>query len=122
MSKFKVGDRVRFKRSGINSCGQVPGFEDVVVSLDKNGDAVVSSDPASVADVGWSESVIEVIPPSPADPTTLTRRDRFAMVALTEMIAYCRRADGTFDVGVVAGRCYQLADAMEAARNKEGGE
>ena len=117
MSKFKVGDRVRFKRSGINSCGQVPGFEDVVVSLDKNGDAVVSSDPASVADVGWSESVIEVIPPSPADPTTLTRRDRFAMAALQVLYVL-----GSTDYDFLASSAYQLADAMEAARNKDGGE
>lgn len=51
------------------------------------------------------------------DPTTLTRRDRFAMAALQVLYVL-----GSTDYDFLASSAYELADAMELARNKEGGE
>lgn len=62
----------------------------------------------------------EIVSPA-ADPTTLTRRDRFAMAALTGLCANC---DSTvmfsWSPEDVADYANQIADFMEAARNKEG--
>lgn len=57
------------------------------------------------------------------DPTTLTRRDRFAMAALTGLCANCD-STGMFSWTPegVADYASQIADLMEAARDKEGGE
>lgn len=51
------------------------------------------------------------------DPTTITRRDRFAIAALQVLYVL-----GSTDYDFLASSAYELADAMEAARNKEGGE
>lgn len=53
------------------------------------------------------------------DPTTLTRRDRFAMAALTGFLAF-PECEGSYEY--IAEQVYRIADAMEAARNKEGAE
>lgn len=119
MSKFKVGDRVQFREKFLS---YPEGHISTVVSFDWAGDPEITKPDGSIDNFFERDLADMVVILRDPDPTTLTRRDRFAMSALTEMIAYCRRADGTFDVGVVAGRCYQLADAMELARNKEGGE
>ena len=50
---------------------------------------------------------------------TLTRRDRFAMAALTGLLA---NNDASGIPLAFAVMSYDLADAMELARNKEGGE
>lgn len=48
---------------------------------------------------------------------TLTRRDHFAIAALTGM-----KVGSEWDASYYARRSYEIADAMEAARNKEGAE
>lgn len=52
------------------------------------------------------------------DPTTLTRRDRFAMAALTGLLA---NNDASGIPLAFAVMSYDIADAMETARNNEGG-
>lgn len=55
-------------------------------------------------------------------PATLTRRDKFAMAALTGLCGNCDSA-GMFSWTPegVADFANRIADLMEAARNKEGG-
>lgn len=48
-----------------------------------------------------------------------TRRDRFAMAALTGLLAF-PECEGSYEY--IAEQVYRIADAMEAARNKEGAE
>lgn len=62
-----------------------------------------------------------------ADPTALTRRDHFAMAALTGLLSDNSLQPGDGDtyeefVEATALSAYDYADAMEAARNKEGAE
>lgn len=51
------------------------------------------------------------------DKNTLTRRDHFAVAALTGFVT-----QGSHDYQSMAQNSYRLADAMEAERNKEGAE
>lgn len=59
MSKFKVGDRVRFIDRGYNDLQEV-GMEAVVVKLDEDGDAIVDTDVVGES-CGWNYEVLEVI-------------------------------------------------------------
>ena len=56
------------------------------------------------------------------DPTTLTRRDRFAMSAMCGLIAQSNGTALSSTPAIGADFAYRMADAMELARNKEGGE
>lgn len=127
MSKFKVGDLV------IMIGGDGPS-DVLVATLDRLipysepyvGEwraTCINGDPAV-----FREDQIALIerPPRP-DPTALTRRDHFAMAALTGVM-------GSGDLSLktmltdeesrrrVSDFSYKIADAMEAARNKEGAE
>ena len=116
MSKFKVGDRVRTTDSMY--CG-------VVTHFCQSGLPVMDTDADQVR--GWPEGQLVLVDHSGDDPTTLTRRDHFAMAALTGLLAYSSH-EGTgschnnSDVMGAAVAAYDYADAMEAARNKEGAE
>lgn len=131
MSKFKVGDRVRFIRDGIGE-RQGVGREDIVVAIDHRGNAVVSSDPDTCSSIGWSSGTVEVITDPVTDATTLTRRDHFAMAALTGLLANSEAVTAGMEPTVsylannkdgswLAETSFMLADAMEAARNKGAG-
>lgn len=121
MSKFKVGDRVRFVVNAGDRAGRV--FS--VVGLDRDGDPVIDDGECS-PDCGHFSDWLELVEPL-GDQTTLTRRDHFAMAALTGVM-------GSGDITIellfedeesrrrVSVWSYELADAMEAARNKEGAE
>lgn len=126
MSKFKVGDRVVISK---------PHDEDEYPHWSRGMDcmtygpvvveAIQAEDPDCVPCFriceyiyaeSWAEIASESAPKS-EDPTTLTRRDRFAMAALQVLYVL-----GSTDYDFLASSAYELADAMEAARNKEGGE
>lgn len=108
MSKFKVGDRAR-SSDGLY-LGTVTHFCD-------EGLPVMDTD--GIQDSGWPEGDLELVARPQEDTTTLTRRDQFAMAALTGM---CAHPDCEGSYRDIAEQVYRLADAMEAARNKEGGE
>lgn len=61
MSKFKVGDRVRFVCDGYNH-KQNKGDEATVVSLDNDGDAIVDTDDVGET-CGWRDSIELVFRP-----------------------------------------------------------
>ena len=106
MSKFKVGDRVR-SLDGV--------CEGVVTHFCDEGLPVMDTD--DIQNSGWPEGHLEIAPRPQEDITTPTRRDHFAMAALTGLIAKYGN-DAGYDIHRDA---YSHADAMEAARNKEGG-
>lgn len=107
MSKFKVGDRVRTTDSMY--CG-------VVTHFCQSGLPVMDTDADQAR--GWPEGQLVLVGHSGDNTTTLTRRDHFAMSAMTGIL-------GGGEVEYypnLAEQCYKIADAMEAARNKEGAE
>lgn len=113
MSKFKAGDRVLAIRSG--AIGLVKETSPNVTSVDVSG--VLT----------WfnTDDLVAATAVSAGTNFTLTRRDHFAMAALTGVM-------GSGDITIellfedeesrrrVSVWSYELADAMEAARNKEG--
>lgn len=120
MSKFKAGDRVVMIGRG--------GPGDVLVAtlnrLIPEGESFAGEWQATCSDgdgAVFREDQIELIGAPRSDQATLTRRDRFAMAALTGLLSngLVKNLDGPDDV---AGLAYELASAMEAARNKEGAE
>ena len=125
MSKFKAGDLVRVtapidRFDGPGWAVSMNHLDSAVVKVEEpfdkhGGKHCFSSGEWTIAD-DWAE----IVSPS-ADLTTLTRRDHFAMAALTGLLSngLVRNMDGPSDV---SGLAYELADAMEAARNKEGAE
>lgn len=116
MSKFKVGDRVRFRED----FGSYPaGFVAYVHRLDHDGDPEICT-PNGEADNFCTDTLLEladIISGATANPTTLTRRDHFAMAALTGFLAF-PECEGSYEY--IAEQVYRIANAMEAARNKEG--
>lgn len=117
MSKFKVGDRVVV----------IGGGDSVVATLNRlipDGEMFSGEWEATCTDGDdaiFREDQIELIGAPQPDQATLTRRDRFAMAALTGLCANCdstgmfaRTPEGVADF---AGR---IADLMEVARNKGG--
>lgn len=123
MSKFKVGDKVRIgiavngAPDGLNGSTGVIEF----VNLDDK-DYKVRMD--ADKDYWWyvdeEMHLVEASPvePDTEDPTTLTRRDHFAMSAMIGLIA---NQHSNKDADVLARSAYQAADAMELARNKGAG-
>lgn len=110
MSKFKVGDLAR----------TLWGKNGIVTHFDELGRPVLDRDVLKHS--GWEDSELElisreVVHNDELDSTTLTRRDHFAMAALTGFVA-----QGCYDYQAMSQHSYELADAMEAARNKEGVE
>lgn len=102
--KFKAGDRVRAIRSG--AVGTVRETSPHVTSVDVSGV------------IAWFDTDdLVAAPVSTGSSLDLTRRDHFAMAALTGMNVGCG-----WDASYYARRSYEIADAMEAARNKEGAE
>lgn len=116
MSKFKVGDRVVM-------IGRAGPRDILVATLNRlipDGEPFAGEWEATCSDGDdaiFREDQIELIGAPQADTTTLTRRDHFAMAALTGFVV-----QGCYDYQAVAQHSYELADAMEAARNKEGAE
>lgn len=109
MSKFKVGDRAKTP-DGVY-CG-------VVTHFCSRGLPVMDTDEAQ--DQGWPDGELDLVlaAEAPEDLTALTRRDHFAMAALTGIL-------GGGEVEYypnLAMQCYKIASEMEAARNKEGGD
>lgn len=78
MSKFKVGDRVRFVERGYNERQRV-GAEATVIALDEDGDAILDTDMPGEA-IGWA-NVIEVIH-RPGDAPAITPLDDAGRAAL----------------------------------------
>lgn len=78
MSKFKVGDRVRFVEYGYNERQHV-GAEATVIALDEDGDAILDTDMPGEA-VGWTNA-IEVIH-RPGDAPAITPLDDAGRAAL----------------------------------------
>lgn len=136
MSKFKVGDRVLVKAPANENDGPCWDWEEmgafnntvhVVTGRDDEGWITFDGTPFVFSD-DWMTLADECGDISD-DPATITRRDRFAMAALPAIITIS--SAGQHDPGPVGGDvtraqrivfdCYELADAMEAARNKEGG-
>lgn len=127
MSKFKVGDLVLVKKpvdthKGPAWVGSMDHLDATIVEVEgpfseHGGMMCFSSGEWIIAD-DWAEIV------SPADdPSTLTRRDHFAMAALTGLCANCD-STGMFawTPEGVTDFASRIADLMEAARNKEGAE
>lgn len=117
MSKFKVGDRVVMK----GECGGA-----LIATLDRfipEGEVFAGQWQATCDDgdpAVFHEHQLELIGArQPDEGASLTRRDHFAMAALTGLLAN----SGSYGVSIAfAVMAYDLADAMEAARNKEGAE
>lgn len=114
MSKFKVGDRVQFREKFLS---YPEGYVSTVVSLDWTGDPEITKPDGTVDNFFERDLADMVVVLRDPDTTTLTRRDHFAMAALTGFVV-----QGCYDYQAMAQHSYDLADAMEAARNKEGGE
>lgn len=130
MSKFKVGDRVVITKPhdeeeypywcrGMDCMTYGPVIVEGIGAEDQDcvpcfriGEYIYAESWAEIA----SESALES-----EDPTTLTRRDRFAMAALTGILPGCSGLSKD-EFLTVAGAAYDFADAMDLARNKEGGE
>lgn len=115
MSKFKVGDRVVMS----GTCGGA-----LIATLDRfipEGEVFAGQWQATCDDgdpAVFHEHQLELIGArQPDEDTPLTRRDHFAMAALTGM-----KVGSEWDASYYARRSYEIADAMEAARNKEGAE
>lgn len=122
MSKFKVGDRVRFKAEFEEYTeGQIAE----VAWTGLMGEVALRGDP----DI-WSEDRLDLRSELVAgngsesrDITTLTRRDQFAMAALTGLLSgHMAAEEGVTYADRVSNGAYEIADAMEAARNREGAE
>ena len=114
MSKFKVGDRVQFREKFLS---YPEGYVSTVVSFDWAGDPEITKPDGTVDNFFERDLADMVVVLRDPDPTTLTLRDRFAMAALQVLYVL-----GSTDYDFLASSAYELADAMEAARNKEGGE
>lgn len=119
MSKFKAGDRVVMIGRG--------GPRDILVAtlnrLIPDGEPFAGEWQATCSDgdcAVFREDQIELIGAPQPDHTILTRRDHFAMAALTGLCGNCD-STGMFSWTPegVADFANRIADLMEAARNKK---
>lgn len=117
MSKFKVGDRVKvIDAESVCAPGRLDGRVGTVTKVVGRGDEVSYYVSCDGEPDSWCFGEANLR--HHCDLTTLTRRDHFAMAALTGIL-------GGGEVEYypsLAEQCYKIADAMELARNKEGGE
>lgn len=112
MSKFKVGDRVQFRERFLS---YPEGYVSTVVRFDWAGDPEITKPDGTVDNFFEWDLANKVVVLRDPEPTTLTRRDRFAMAALTGLLMM--REYGTYEGRV--SDAFTIADLMESARNKE---
>lgn len=122
MSKFKAGDRVLVTNPRDDFCERpesCAGMTGEVTHIWGESCEVRLSEPVGkYREWGFEVSELSGVTDFQPDTTTLTRRDHFAMAALTGLLAKYGN-DAGYDIHRDA---YSHADAMEAARNKEGAE